>query len=210
MLARLKFDISELVNNVLANIPEDAIINGKILDPAIGGGQFIKEVERRKREAGKTDQEIQETVFGFEENSLRKDYAVNKYKLKGTYQTKFLEKDFKQMKFDVIVGNPPYQDGSQEGGQNKIYNQISKKSLSLLKDDGKIGFITPTSVLKYSKRFSLVGQEGLKVVDFTADDHFDVGIDICSWIVDKTYTGDVTVVHSNGTDTQNKDQVVYD
>ena len=29
------------------------------------------------------------------------------------------------MKFDVVVGNPPYQDGSKEGGQNKIYNLFS-------------------------------------------------------------------------------------
>lgn len=109
MLARLKFDITELVNEILDHIPEDVIINGTVLDPAIGGGQFVREIERRKRKAGKTDQEIRNTVYGYEENILRRDYAVNKYDLKGNYIVdNFLERDFKDMKFDVVLMNPPY------------------------------------------------------------------------------------------------------
>jgi hypothetical protein len=65
MIGRLKFEIDPLVNQMLDQIPEDIIVNGIILDPAIGGGQFVKEVERRKRAAGKTDAEIFATVFGF-------------------------------------------------------------------------------------------------------------------------------------------------
>ena len=103
------------------------------------------------------------------------------------------------MKFDVIVGNPPYQDGTKEGGQNKIYNQFSKKALGLLTDTGTIAFVTPTSVCKQSKRFSVVGLPGLKQVNFTANDHFDVGSTICYWVVDRTYVGDVTTTHANGT-----------
>ena len=111
----------------------------------------------------------------------------------GTNITKELDTD---MKFDVVIGNPPYQDGNKEGGQNKIYNQFSKKSLDL---GNVVAFITPSSVLKKSKRFSLIGVPGLKHVDFTANDHFNVGVKICSWIVDRSYTGDVEVIHENGT-----------
>ena len=57
----------------------------------------------------------------------------------------------------------------------------------------------------------MIGQPGLKLIDFTADDHFDVGIKICSWVVDKSYTGDVTVVDSNGNSTlENSNRTVYD
>lgn len=113
-------------------------------------------------------------------------------------------------KFDVVLGNPPYQDGTKAGGQNKIYNQISKIALNCLSDDGTIVFVTPASILKKSKRFSLVGMQGLKTVDFTADDYFKEGIKICYWIVDRTYAGDVTVRHRNGVNLQNKDNVIYD
>jgi hypothetical protein len=98
MLGRLKFDIDTLVNQILDQIPNDVIVNGTVLDPAIGGGQFVKEVERRKRAAGKTDKEIAKTVFGIEQNVLRKNYAVNKHKLVGNYEVDyFLERDFKDM-----------------------------------------------------------------------------------------------------------------
>ena len=51
MIGRLKFNIDPLVNRILDQIPEDILIHGIVLDPAIGGGQFVKEVERRKRAA---------------------------------------------------------------------------------------------------------------------------------------------------------------
>jgi hypothetical protein len=211
MLGRLKFEIEPLVNQMLDQIPADIIINGTILDPAIGGGQFVREVERRKRATGKTDAEIRATVFGFEENVLRKNYAVNKHKLVGNYKVaNFLEKDFKNMKFDAILGNPPYQDGTKDGGQNKIYNQFSKQALSLLKDDGHMAFVTPVSVLKDSKRFSLVNMPGLKIVDFRADNYFDVGIKICWWLIDKTYIGDVSVYNNNESYSSSAQSVIYD
>lgn len=116
------------------------------------------------------------------------------------------------MKFDVVVGNPPYQDGSKEGGQNKIYNLFSKKSIDLLNEKGVTALITPTSVLKKSKRFSLINQQGLKDVDFTTDNHFNVGIKICSWIIDKTYEStQVTVLNSDRTvNVQQNSNPIYD
>ena len=107
-----------------------------------------------------------------------------------------LGKEINIMDFDLIVGNPPYQDGSKNGGQNKIYNQFSKNAIDVT--SRYVSFITPTSVCRKSKRFSIVGQSGLKYVDFTADDHFKVGIDVCHWTVDKRHTGDVTVKCSDG------------
>lgn len=137
---------------------------------------------------------------------------VNKNKLMDKFNVRYVDTLEDSMKFDVVVGNPPYQDGTKEGGQNKIYNIICKNSLNLLKEDGVIAFITPTSVLKKSKRFSLIGQRGLKHVNFTADNFFNVGIKICSWIVDLKHTSsDVTVTNIDGsTSVQSKDSVIYD
>ena len=138
MLGRLKFDIDPLVNQMLDQIPQDVIINGTILDPAIGGGQFVKEVERRKRAAGKTDAEIAKTVFGIEQNVLRKNYAVNKHKLVGNYKVdNFLEKEFK-MKFDVIVGNPPFKNGNETGGKSSLWRKIVAKSWNLVNNNGTL------------------------------------------------------------------------
>ena len=153
MLGRLKFDIDPLVNQILDAIPSNVLINGTVLDPAIGGGQFVREIERRKRAAGKTDIEIQNTVFGFEENVLRKDYAVNKHKLVGNYITgNFLEEEIK-MKFDVIVGNPPYQNSHKKDDEskrkvgNKLWYQFIFKADNLIKPNGYVAMVSPNQWL---------------------------------------------------------------
>lgn len=117
------------------------------------------------------------------------------------------------MGFDFKIGNPPYQLGSQKGANNKIYNPISKTTLSL--GGGKYNdvteLITPTSVLKKSKRFSLVGNPGLNQVDFTTDDAFNIGVVVCRWRVDKrNQTEKVEVVNKNGTEYFDKNEVVFD
>jgi hypothetical protein len=153
MLGRLKFDIDPLVTQMLDSIPNDLIVNGTILDPAMGGGQFVFEVERRKRAAGKSDEEIKNTVFGIEENILRRDYAVNKHKLVGTYSTgNFLDKEI-NMKFDVIIGNPPYQNSHDKDAKakrkvgNKLWYQFIFKADNLVKEGGYVAMVSPNQWL---------------------------------------------------------------
>jgi len=148
MLRRLKFSIDELVNTLLDALPPNLIKDGVFLDPAIAGGQFVKEIEKRKRAAGKTDLEIKQSVFGLEENILRKDYAINKHKLVGTYSVGEIFKMNDKMKFDVTIGNPPYQDPNND--KRMLWNQILDKMAEVTKDGGYMAVVTPSTWLTAS------------------------------------------------------------
>jgi hypothetical protein len=50
---------------------------------------------------------------------------------------------FKNMKFDVVVGNPPFQDGSKDTSYNQLWAEFFVKSFSLLKDNGRQLLIHP-------------------------------------------------------------------
>ncbi len=156
MLGRIKFQIEPLVNEILDQLPREVWSSKTttFLDPAMGGGQFVREVERRLREAGHTDANISGRVYGCETSLLSVKYALNKYKLIGTYSVgDFLTQDFGDMKFDVVVGNPPFQSDSL-GRAEKLWPKFIAKAFDLAKEKGHVAIISPTSWSAGSKNIS--------------------------------------------------------
>ena len=205
-----KPDSIEMWNEIVSQIPDDVLLRKdlKILFPACGHGTEADVVVKRMLSLGRTANDIKHSLYlvdkykVFTKEAMRKGYI-------NVFKDDFLEWQT-DLVFDAILCNAPFKDGSKSGGQNKVYNQFAKKSLSLLKDNGHMLFITPASVCKRTKRFSVVGLKGLKTVDFRAGNYFDTGSRICYWHVDKSYTGNVTVHHNKGTDSVEFDQVIYD
>lgn len=70
----------------------------------------------------------------------------------GSFLDESFDKHMKEVwgldKFDIVIGNPPYQN-SNATGDNKLYLDFSKKSINIITDCGRLLFITPKSILNY-------------------------------------------------------------
>jgi len=163
MLSRMKFEIESLVKEILDQLPGSIWTSSTstFFDPAIGGGQFVREIEQRLRNAGHSDKNICSRVFGLEESELHIRFAVNKHKLVGQYAKKpydrFLEMD-NTMKFDVIVGNPPFNSSKKNrddvdgnggtGGNSRLYKHFRTKALECLQPNGTLAFVSLKNIVK--------------------------------------------------------------
>jgi hypothetical protein len=190
MLSRLKFNIDPLVDQMLSSLPESIFISKTttFLDPSMGGGQFIKGLQARLRAYGHSERNIRQRIYGIEIYPHRLTYGVNAYKLEGQFEvTDFLTKDFKDMRFDVIIGNPPYQlpNAKTSGGANTLWKQFIKKVITLVAKDGYVGLVTP-SIPYYNK--GVIGdfftKKQTETVWTDISQHFPgVGSAFTAWIV---------------------------
>jgi Eco57I restriction-modification methylase len=172
MLARIK-PLDHLADEMINNIPQHVWQSSSttFADLAMGGGQFIKQIIAKLRYYGHSDENIRNRVYGYEYNQALINLSVNMNKLIGTFTkisyNDILKADNNMPKFDVIIGNPPYQftreDGSRGDKAKNLWSKFVYKGLNLLKDDGYIGMIVPNSWLSPSADIGK-GQNGVNFI----------------------------------------------
>lgn len=217
MLGRLKFELDELSNEMLDQLPKEIFESKTItfLDPCMGGGQFVVSIERRLRQHGHSDANIAKRVYGVESSELRHNYAINKHALVGQYFVceNYLEYDEK-MKFDVVIGNPPYglsaDQGKKRDSAANLWPLFVIKSFSLLHQNGYLAMITPNGWMTPSADVGK-GTSGIKIYNLMREQntltininecgkHFDVGSSFTYYVIQNApYSGNTNVVTENG------------
>jgi len=194
MLERIK-PLTGLVNQMLNQLPNEVWISKTttFFDPAIGGGQFVREIEHRLRAHGHSDANIRKRVFGLEYNQALIDLAVNMNKLVGQYVKKPYQKFFEldnSMKFDVIVGNPPYQGNNDKGTtqpkSHNLWSKFAEQSINLVNDNGYVAFVTPDSWMSpNSQVLKTFKDNSLTWVSTDVSKYFTVGSSFTAWILQK-------------------------
>jgi hypothetical protein len=133
-------------------------------------------------------------------------YNVAKY-----YGYKIVDlKEIKNMKFHVVIGNPPYQfkknaDKKGKSGDNSLYIKFINLGIDVLKPNGILSFVTPPAALIKSTTFGeptetmkkMLDEGSLKYVDLTAKNHFNVGTHIASWMFVKGKKQNTVLLKTN-------------
>jgi len=156
---------------------------GDVLEPACGIGNFIKYVPRDSK------------VIGFETNHYAARIAEILYPKaiinRNAFETIFfsgnihLKDNFGYIKYDLVIGNPPYGDfsGKYAGMGEKNWTKAVEydhyfitRGLDLLNIDGLLIFIIPSSFLQNSKKYNAVKEKISKKADLVKAFRLPTGI----------------------------------
>jgi hypothetical protein len=184
------FTPMELINEMLDKLPVDVWKNKELkwFDPASGMGNFtiavylrlmeslkdeIKEDELRKKHI------LENMLYMSELNKKNVLICKEIFDLGGKYKLNIHEGDTLKLNikdewgidgFDIVMGNPPYQDNQtakgKRGGGDLLWNKFVIKSLEQLKKNGYLCFIHPSGwrkpeseKSKYKNLFKLMTYE---------------------------------------------------
>ena len=209
----------ELVKEMLNTLPEEVWSNPNLkwLDPANGTGPYpvmviyklMKGLEDWEPDEEKRYKHIVENMIYVSELQPKNMFLYmcavdpfDKYEL-NIYTGSFLEEGFdKHMKkvwgldkFDIVIGNPPYQDSSDKSkgttGKKNLYQKFILKSIDLIDKDGYLLFVNPPGFLKttvFEKStdiFKIIQSLNLTYLNLTNinDKYFKVGTPICYFLL---------------------------
>jgi len=177
-------DPERLWVSIINNIPDSVLLNPKvrILSIASGHGTEAVVIAKRMLALGISKKAVQKSIWLIDKYHVFTNHAKSAYGFKNVITGDFLTWDFKNMEFDLVIGNPPYQDPNND--KRMLWNQIVDKAVEVTVDGGHIAIVTPTTWLtaktNIHNSYKMFEQKQVeKAVIFDKDDKpFDEGTSV--------------------------------
>jgi hypothetical protein len=212
------FTPSALISKMLDQFPTSCWSNPdlKWLDPCCGTGNFLVHVYQRliaglehafPNKSKRSSHILENMLYMFELNPKNCEICRQLFGQDANIEClDFLDYD-KGMKFDCIVGNPPFQEDSTisgTGGKSKLYERIFIKSLTILTDGGYLSFLVPDNMLSGNGNvgYTELIKYDVQYVSFNPEiQAFFPGIQqyICYFLMRKTAVKGKTVIEQKDT-----------
>lgn len=138
-----KPDSKEVWKQIISNIPDEVFLKKdvKILNVACGHCTEADIIVKRMLALGCTTSKIKDSIYLIDKYSVFTKDAKRKGYI-NVIKADFLNWET-DMKFDVVVGNPPFKDPR---GKNAIYQHFYNKSYQHVKEDGYVALVTPPTL----------------------------------------------------------------
>ncbi len=137
----------------------------KILDPCCGNGNFHLVVVNKLKEHHTLKQIIEDMIYFNDVNTERLDivksiFCSEQFRLNLTCEDFLTTTKYENTLFDAIVANPPFakfdENGKRTSKNHNLIKVFLQKSLSLLKPNGFIVFITPDNWMSFADRNTII------------------------------------------------------
>lgn len=203
----------KLVSEILKEISLDE--KKTVMDPACGRGSFLIEVKNILLDKNIKENDIFDLLSGYDINERNCWIAQGLLDPEMKHKPIItcidsLEHDWKNMKFDVVIGNPPYQTPDREGN---LWPKFVELGRNLSKDNGIYAMILPSTSMKSGTATNernrnhfkeLINDGHLKVLNAGECSKYFPGVGRCSdyfmyFINDKNYTGKTKVITTSET-----------
>lgn len=152
--------------DMISKIPDELWFreNLSILDPCCGNGNFALPIIFKLIDVNYTKKDILENIIEFNDINTLRLANVNKIYCNDKYQLNVNNFDYLShnytTKYDLIVANPPYakllENGKRSSKNHNLIGSFIKKTISILKPNGYLLFITPDNWMSYADRNTLI------------------------------------------------------
>lgn len=184
-----------LVRMILNRIPNEVWTNpdSTFIDPCMGKGVFLIEIVKRLVDIyGYSEEDAKSRVFGYDTRLKYVNY-LRRRGYKNVFHKDSLKEIFK-MKFDVVLGNPPYQEVTGAANAKAIWPKFVEKSFDICKEGGYVSLIHPSGWRDVKGNFSniksLLKRKNIKYLnlnDFnTGKEVFGVGTNFDWYVVENS------------------------